>query len=430
VLFYEKRDLIDYLIESGAIDFVLAAPPTCSYTLSQLQAMSVKQLKACMNDQAGVFFNASDVVEKQDMVHIFVNSGRVEVLPEENCAVEEQDEDHPQQQNGDVAVTDEVIDYDDLDGKPAAINRTNCNNSNNIVLVETVDEHSDDDMNECLDDDKDTVDGRTETSLVMEEDAQFCEPTQNKSGATTTAHVSVAVAPNPGVRVMSFSSSSSSSSLGVSNDNNVPASPPFGVSRSSLMDSTTSLHHKRVRCSIKANDCVAIPPTPTPTCLPNDNDVLFEQHETQLLHHSSDASSSVLQLPLSGAISVDRSGLADQSEGFAGATTDHSAAAAAVSDPLYEWGVSEIRALADLYEVDLSDCRNRGEMIHVLSSSAVLEQRPHVGHYFETLAPLARLTVPQLRAVAREQRINVSDCLEKGDIIQRLVRHAGRITGN
>ena len=45
--------------------------------------MKVSELRRVMNDEAGVFFDRNDVVEKQDMINIFVASGRLTVLPEE-----------------------------------------------------------------------------------------------------------------------------------------------------------------------------------------------------------------------------------------------------------------------------------------------------------------------------------------------------------
>jgi hypothetical protein len=86
-------------------------------------------------------------------------------------------------------------------------------------------------------------------------------------------------------------------------------------------------------------------------------------------------------------------------------------------------GFSEIFALAALVDVDWSHCKNRDEMIQVLHDESRV--RPHVASYLHALVPLARLTVPQLRAVAREWLVDVSDCLEKGDLFHRLVCAGG-----
>ena len=84
-----------------------------------------------------------------------------------------------------------------------------------------------------------------------------------------------------------------------------------------------------------------------------------------------------------------------------------------------EWGCGEMRALASLVDVDLSDSTCRHEMIRTLQHE--VDRRPHAGRYLLALAPLARLTTAQLRSVAREWLVNVSDCLERGEIIHRLV---------
>jgi hypothetical protein len=99
------------------------------------------------------------------------------------------------------------------------------------------------------------------------------------------------------------------------------------------------------------------------------------------------------------------------------------------SDPQLEptdfsnWSVSELRALAREVHVNLSNCTDRNDMIESLVKAASV--RPRVADYLSALMPLARLTVPQLRAVAREWQVNVHDCLEKEEMIHRLVIAGG-----
>lgn len=76
----EKRNLVERVLESGKVD-VLASPKPLEYKLSQLRKMGVGKLRKVMND-GGVFYDSSDVVEKEDMVQIFINSGRVLLLEE------------------------------------------------------------------------------------------------------------------------------------------------------------------------------------------------------------------------------------------------------------------------------------------------------------------------------------------------------------
>ncbi len=82
----EKSELIDFIMNSGKIDVISVAPlPTTipRYRISELRTLGISKLKKVMAD-SGVFFDASDVVEKEDMVQIFVNSGRVVILAEDN----------------------------------------------------------------------------------------------------------------------------------------------------------------------------------------------------------------------------------------------------------------------------------------------------------------------------------------------------------
>jgi hypothetical protein len=87
------------------------------------------------------------------------------------------------------------------------------------------------------------------------------------------------------------------------------------------------------------------------------------------------------------------------------------------------WSVSELRALAREVHVDLSSCADRMTMIAMLIK--VANERQHVADYLSALMPLARLTVPQLRAVAREWQVNLYDCIEKEEMIHRLVIAGG-----
>ena len=75
----DKNEYVDKIVNSGKVDVISSAPPT-AYKLEDLKNMKVKELKKNMNN-AGVFFDASDVVEKADMVAIFVNSGRITIEP-------------------------------------------------------------------------------------------------------------------------------------------------------------------------------------------------------------------------------------------------------------------------------------------------------------------------------------------------------------
>uniref|UniRef100_A0A7S4HML9 Uncharacterized protein n=1 Tax=Odontella aurita TaxID=265563 RepID=A0A7S4HML9_9STRA len=82
----EKRELIRTIVESGKIEVISAPEPVERQNVAELRAMGVGKLRRAM-EEAGVFFDPIDVVEKEDMVQIFVKSGRV-VFREEEAETE------------------------------------------------------------------------------------------------------------------------------------------------------------------------------------------------------------------------------------------------------------------------------------------------------------------------------------------------------
>mmetsp|Transcript_12432 Transcript_12432/g.25810 ORF Transcript_12432/g.25810 Transcript_12432/m.25810 type:complete len:407 (-) Transcript_12432:168-1388(-) len=78
----ERSELMKSIVASGKIDIIAAPDPVEYKNVSELRGMGVGKLKRAMED-AGVFFDPIDVVEKEDMVQIFVNSGRVVFCEEE-----------------------------------------------------------------------------------------------------------------------------------------------------------------------------------------------------------------------------------------------------------------------------------------------------------------------------------------------------------
>mmetsp|Transcript_26050 Transcript_26050/g.39430 ORF Transcript_26050/g.39430 Transcript_26050/m.39430 type:complete len:420 (+) Transcript_26050:154-1413(+) len=85
-----KEYLIKVITESEKIEIIADTPaPNVEYTLEQLRSMKVSQLRQVM-EEAGVFFDPTDVVEKEDMVRIFSNSGRM-LLVEPEISSKEKD---------------------------------------------------------------------------------------------------------------------------------------------------------------------------------------------------------------------------------------------------------------------------------------------------------------------------------------------------
>jgi len=104
----EKRELVNAVLNSGKVT-VIAAPEPVEYQCIQiLRSMGIKQLKGAMAD-AGVFFDPRDVVEKEDMVQIFVNSGRIVFLEKEEQKTNQAHSDY-----GHAPRNDEDLDADEI----------------------------------------------------------------------------------------------------------------------------------------------------------------------------------------------------------------------------------------------------------------------------------------------------------------------------
>ena len=78
----ERRDIVDAIVNSGRIELI-SAPEPVEHRMSDLRDLGVGKLRRTM-EEAGVFFSKEDVVEKSDMLDLFVRSGRVALLPEED----------------------------------------------------------------------------------------------------------------------------------------------------------------------------------------------------------------------------------------------------------------------------------------------------------------------------------------------------------
>lgn len=159
--FVDKEDLIQHLIRSNAIDIV-SAPEPVPYKLSALRQMKISQLRQTMND-AGVFFNPQDVLEKQDMIDIFLNSGRLDVLMEDDNEMDSGNE-HPQQQ---TQSSSSSMDIDKDESKDEVSSGAEKAAPTEKIHVETVDEHED--ASHCDAVDHHMVDEREDKTSLMEE---------------------------------------------------------------------------------------------------------------------------------------------------------------------------------------------------------------------------------------------------------------------
>ena len=457
--FLEKLEIIDYLIQQNIIDLV-PAPEPVRYRLSQLQDMSISKLVKTMEEDAGVFFYKEHVVEKQDLIQLFVNSGRLDLIEEE----EEKEQDHTHQSSYNPLDYEE--DEDD-DRKPAArpmvetVHETDSDlgiDDNSIRQLVPEEERLDPSilMEETeMANDKNRLQMKKESSM----DANGKPSVSRRTSSSPEEEPSESAGSHEPSGMETEGTSTEVNDTGLDTETSQVADAEEEVTRSDSgcdEDSpTSSRDFKRLRYSETAQgdsgqpletdsttvartesvahthtsdtasepvvgngDCAA-PPQPS-SALEKVADRLSGMGISQLKSVAREMS-----VDLSDCIErqdmVDRLARADS---LPSQQSGAESSMSTVSDcwPLIdEWGVSELRTFASVVDIDLSTCSNGGrdEMAQIVRESVV--QRPHAGEYLRALAPLAGLSVSQLRALARDWRVDVSDCLEKGEIVHRLI---------
>ena len=379
-----KSELIDQLVRSGRID-IIAVPEPVRYKLRDLQAMGVKQLKACMAD-AGVFFDPLDVVEKSDMVRIFRNSGRLDILPdpawEQEMAVRRQREEQEQERQEQEReyerramakrMREEAINGDYEGGSAAGGEKQ---------------EATDEDMKPAAN----TTAMATSSSL------------SSSSSSSSPIPVETVLEEEPSVRQQKPPPHPTGSSEPVTfmfdpyivddNDN--------GDNRS---DSDVPIDTEDVSeqaASLSENNTE--PETKPPAIFSSDDArLLYYDHSVHQLRNAARR------------LDVDLSNCIERTE-----MINKLAEASEISQARFVgWSVSAVRALASSVHVDLSDCTDKTTMVEKLVSEA--QQKHYVAVCILAWMPLAGMSLSELRGTARQWRINVMDCLEKEEIIQRL----------
>jgi len=89
-------------------------------------------------------------------------------------------------------------------------------------------------------------------------------------------------------------------------------------------------------------------------------------------------------------------------------------------DSLSNFSVSELRIIASEVKVDLSQCSDKEDTLHCIVEESTVG-RPYLQKYLRALSPLSSLSLAQLKKTARDWGVNINDCLERGEIIQRLI---------
>ena len=443
----DKSDLIQLLIDSERVHLIPTPEPVI-YELSVLKAMGIGQLKRTMED-AGVFFDRSMVVEKSDMITLFQNSGRLEIVPEvvrqisTDGSNREEDLHHrtsdelPNISNRSTGTTiDQQSSRSIAKGKKGSLNlspnhhigQMPCNEGRTIV--ETVEsDGEDDDESPRIPEGGQTLSTPLEMFAMSEGDellsrqrvTEVTYPSSNLStAASSTSDLAIENASDSfeGQPPNEFSNSSELS-------NEVEASAFQDLSNSNRVEvpfdqylADDSAHQTSIT-SASAEDQDGTPPN---------SDGLPAEGAIQGTRPFKYCSISELR-SVARIYNVDLSRCVERTE------MEHllSAAGATVVDqeqPLScqtfaDWSASNILMLANEVDVDLSQCSDRDEMLRQLLQ-VTNNERPHVKQYLISLAPLASSSVSELRATAREWKININDCLEKEEIFRRLVRRGGQ----
>lgn len=401
----DKHDLISLLISSNAID-VVETPEPVTYRLSALKDMSVGALRRCMNDEAGVFYDPNEVVEKADMIQIFLNSGRLLLNPEDNATSEINEDDFVWKDLSPIN-----SDEDEEDKYPSSAVAS--------ILVETVVDETDVSI----------YDRRVNKMLLMEENSSFdessCTPAmedverflefKDETSGSATADEQFT-----GIDAVEVALTDAPMDMGADSQN---------VKRRKRVRSLGGNEYTRqvakeknsAKASLDSIDEGNVTEGSTALRLPvDDNEESMDFHGEENISSCFD-DLSVSELRARGReISVDLSDCIERAEIVQRLSSIESDGQRAGRLMNWEkWRVSDLRAVAALTGVDLSECLNRQSMVEKMQHSGV--ERPHLGRFLHSLAPLARLTSLQLLAVARDWQVDVSDCLEKGDILRRLV---------
>jgi len=383
----EKGDLIQMLIDTNLVD-VIPSPEPVEYQLEVLKHMKIGELKRTMAE-AGVFFRREDVLMKSDMITVFENSGRL------------------------------ILTFDESDTSPDIMYSNNHEATyhssstrdleKNRIIVETV---SEDLLEPATDDEK------------LVEPAIEMFPNQNEEVDSASVDPTI---PNSQQRLSTDS-----------HENNVEPDQTSESDTQNPMHSDTLSQHHAAGIENTAID-VDIPDFDENMTLFNAVNGSDTQSVAQGLEQMDDHNEHVstrtarrtfqhytvnnLQT-LGRDLLIDLSHCLDREEmidTFINTGINGNVDPSTLLPRMFStWSVSQLRVVASESKINLSECTTKREMIERIVYAGNVE-RPYLRDYLRSLCPLTTKNLADLRAIARELRINISDCLEKDEIIQRLI---------
>lgn len=398
----DKDDLIDLLVREERIE-IIPSPEPVEYDFDTLKRMRISELKRTMED-AGVFFHAKDVVEKSDMLTIFLNSGRLNLLPTESKP---------------AATTDDSTSQGAISSSNSEGNRSSS--SAKRPYVETVEEDSD-----------------SEPEL-KKSGKRYFSPTVEMFGAspssTSDKNESSDCLPkdtSPDSEILESNQADSEGMLDTSMGENdsmsgvesypVDGQTPCSSGIDGAESSSESLDHA---------------PGTNQVCDMSPGQTAEDQHEssqpttTYSVHETCPFQAYTVShlRDLARVNNIDVSSCFERSDIvrlLTNASIEMKHPSEILRENLSNFGIAELRMIASEVNVDLSQCSDKEDVLHCLVEESTIG-RPYLQKYLRALSPLSKLSLAQLKQTARDWGVNINDCLERGEIMQRLIT-SGRTT--
>ena len=387
----EKKELIQLLIDNDWID-IIPAPEPVQYQLQVLKNMKIGELKRTMAE-AGVFFRKEDVLMKSDMITVFENSGRLVLIQSDSDEMTT----NPSE-NDETILHDEVKMTDTEQVTPAETPSILPSENDDEVMVETVNDESE------------NIDG-FDSNVARDEDIVEMFPRRNVEEASAMPNV-----PN-------LTHTEPHSQQDDAPENDISSQEPTEINsiqndlavESDIQSDDQGASQMEVEEDVALSDIIDL--TRSDTDLRSTFDHYTINH-LQTLGRD-------LQIDLTRCLM--RREMVDL---FVNAGITGNPDPLALSPLMFStWSVSQLRVVASEIKVSLSECSNKDEMVQRILHAGNIE-RPYLRDYLRSLSPLTTKSLPDLRAIARELQINIRDCLEKDEIIQRLIARGQRVEVN
>ena len=389
----EKKELIQFLIDNDWID-IIPAPEPVQYELQVLKNMKIGELKRTMAE-AGVFFRKEDVLMKSDMITVFENSGRLVLIKSESDEITTNSSqiDETKVPDAMTADTEQVSTME----SPSSLD----SEKNDEVMVETVSDEAEN-VDVC------------NTNVAMDEEIVEMFPRRNVDEVSTTpnAHHSTHTEVQP---ERSIEPQNAPEQVVLNEENPEPDETRNNSAVESEIQSIEQETSEMEVEDVALSDIIDLTRSDT------DLRSTFDHYAIKDLQRLGRD----LQIDLSRCIM--RREMVDL---FVNAGITGSPDPAVISPLMFStWSVSQLRVFASEMKVSLLECSNKDEMVQRILHAANVE-RLNLREYLRSLSPLTTKSLPDLRAIAREFQVNIGDCLEKDEIIQRLIAKVLRVDVN